>query len=125
MLFSFFPNVFTYSSPFLRVNAYSTGFSVSKLYIVPLGSYVSFVQQKVTGSAKFARARGSFVQVLKRRGSFVTARLPSGEIRRLSARCFSFFFPNHEFFLSLSTIKLVKFVIWVFVLMFVVVLKIL
>jgi large subunit ribosomal protein L2 len=85
----FFSDRFTYSSSFVKFNDYTPGFSVAKLYTIPLGSYVSQVQNNVVGSPKFARAKGSYVQILKRRGSFVTIRLPSGEIRRVNARCFA------------------------------------
>lgn len=51
---------------------------------------MSFLQLSRSGRPVFGRARGSKVQVLRRRGSYTTVRLPSGELRRLHAKLFSF-----------------------------------
>lgn len=88
-----FATFFNYSEerpPYLRCGAYAKGLALAKLYTVPFGAYVSQVQLASNGSPVVARARGSFVQLLKRRGSFVTLKLPSGEIRRVPAKYFSF-----------------------------------
>jgi len=51
---------------------------------------VNFVQHRPGGRPIFGRALGSKVQVLRRRGSYTTIKLPSGELRRLHAKLFSF-----------------------------------
>ncbi len=73
----------------LSFGNYGTGTSLARLYSVPFGSFVSHVQLSRASTATFGCAPGSFVQVLRRRGSFVTLKLPSGEIRRISAMHFA------------------------------------
>lgn len=54
---------------------------------IPLGTMVHNVELIPGKGAQLARAAGSAVQVLAREGGEVTLRLPSGEMRRVSARC--------------------------------------
>jgi large subunit ribosomal protein L2 len=85
--FGIIPNKFSEPTSFLRFGNHGAGVSFSKLYTVPLGTKISHLQLFTNTPAKVARAPGSFAQVLKRRGSFVTLKMPSGEIRRVGARC--------------------------------------
>jgi len=75
-----------YSISFGRFNS---GISAARLYTIPPGTFVNFVQQSHNGRPVFGRSRGSRVQVLRRRGSYSTVKLPSGELRRLHAKLFS------------------------------------
>jgi large subunit ribosomal protein L2 len=72
------------------LGTFRPGASTARLYTVPPGSFVTFVQLAHSGRPVFGRAPGSKVQVLRRRGSYTTVRLPSGELRRLHAKLFSF-----------------------------------
>jgi len=69
---------------------FSDGLSTARLYTIPPGNFVNFVQSSQNGRPKFGRAPGSKVQVLRRRGSYTTIKLPSGELRRVHAKLFSF-----------------------------------
>jgi large subunit ribosomal protein L2 len=71
-------------------NRFFPGLSTARLFTVPPGSFVNFVQKIAGGRPVFGRAPGSRVQVLRRRGSYTTIKLPSGELRRLHAKLFSF-----------------------------------
>lgn len=67
-----------------------SGTSTARLYTISPGTFVNFVQLRHNGRPVFGRAHGSKVQVLRRRGSYSTVKLPSGELRRLHAKLFSF-----------------------------------
>jgi large subunit ribosomal protein L2 len=89
--FSFLPDRFSDGAfpGYANFGIYSTGFSLAKLYTIPFGSFISHVQLSHKGGPKIGRSPGSSVQLLKRRGSFVTLKLPSGEIRRVPAKYFA------------------------------------
>jgi hypothetical protein len=69
------------------------------LHQVPPGSFVSSLQLYKNNHPVFARAPGSYVQVMRRRGSYTTVRLPSGELRRVHALRWSIFnqFPQFSY----------------------------
>lgn len=75
---------------YLNCGSYVKGLALAKLYTVPFGAHISQVQLASNSNPVVARAPGSKVQLLKRRGSFVTLKFPSGEIRRVPAKYFSF-----------------------------------
>jgi large subunit ribosomal protein L2 len=54
---------------------------------VPIGALVCNLEAVPHGGAKFSRAAGSSVQVLRRRGESVYVRMRSGEVRILNAFC--------------------------------------
>jgi large subunit ribosomal protein L2 len=86
----FFPfrlREFPYSITF---GSLSAPVATARLHTIPPGTFVTFVQAAHTGRPVFGRAPGSRVQVLRRRGSYTTIRLPSGELRRIHAKLFSF-----------------------------------
>lgn len=88
--FATLPDRFSTLPNSVRFGSYAKGTTLAKLYTVPLGSRLSYIQVSLNGSAKLCRAPGSFAQLLRRRGSFVTLRLPSGEVRRVHAKYFAF-----------------------------------
>ena len=75
--------------PNIRVFSYgsflSSGFSLTRMYTIPYGSRISYLQWSSNGRPVFARAPGCTAQLIKRRGSFVVVKLPSGEIRKFAA----------------------------------------
>jgi len=81
---------FSFKSSSFRANQYFEEFTVTGLYMIPIGSYIYNVQNYLGDKGPlFSRAPGSYTQLLKRRGSFATVRLASGEIRRINARCYA------------------------------------
>ncbi|RJR26384.1 50S ribosomal protein L2 [candidate division WWE3 bacterium] len=59
------------------------------LSVVPLGSQVHNVEINPGGGGKLARGAGGSVQVLAREGDFVNLKLPSGEVKKISGRCYA------------------------------------
>ncbi|MDR2849119.1 MAG: 50S ribosomal protein L2 [Verrucomicrobiota bacterium] len=57
------------------------------LSLIPLGLYVHNIELVPGQGGKIARSAGNSCQVMARDGDFVTLRLPSGEIRRILAKC--------------------------------------
>jgi large subunit ribosomal protein L2 len=89
---------------FVRFGRFSrVGFSSTPLFTFPRGSFVSHLQHWVGRTAVFARARGSHAQVLRRRGSYMLVRLPSGELRRIPARLFGYAAPKYADLKALHT----------------------
>jgi large subunit ribosomal protein L2 len=87
---SAFSSRFSFKSSSFKPNSYSEEFCVSKLYTIPMGTFVYNIQNHLgSNTPTFGRAPGSQAQLLKRRGSFATIKLPSGEIRRVNARCYA------------------------------------
>lgn len=84
--FTTLPNLVSGDPHYLRFGNYLAGISFAKLYTIPFGSRISHVPLSLGGFPKLGRSLGSTIQLLKRRGSFVTLKLPSGEIRRVSAK---------------------------------------
>ena len=54
---------------------------------IPLGTMVHNVELQIGRGGQLARAAGASAQVLAKVGDYVTLRLPSGEERRVHARC--------------------------------------
>lgn len=73
-----------------RPDPYAT-FGALPLFQVQPGSFTTFLQLHRNSQPVFARSPGSKVQVMRRRGSYTTIKLPSGELRRLHATRWSIF----------------------------------
>jgi large subunit ribosomal protein L2 len=58
------------------------------LYYFPIGLKFHGIEFYPFNGVKIARSTGSVVQLLRRRGSYVIIRMPSGEIRKISGLCF-------------------------------------
>lgn len=58
------------------------------LYYFPIGLKFHGIEFYPFSGIKIARSMGSVVQLLRRRGSSVIVRIPSGEIRKISGLCF-------------------------------------
>jgi large subunit ribosomal protein L2 len=54
---------------------------------IPTGTVIHAIEMRPGGGAKIARSAGSGVQLLAKEAGFATLRMPSGEIRRVSAEC--------------------------------------
>jgi large subunit ribosomal protein L2 len=54
---------------------------------IPTGTVVHAIEMRPGGGAKIARSAGSGVQLLAKEAGYATLRMPSGEIRRVSAEC--------------------------------------
>ena len=54
---------------------------------IPMGTFVHAIEMKPGKGAQMARAAGTYAQLTAREGDYVTLKLPSGEIRRILARC--------------------------------------
>jgi len=52
-----------------------------------MGTFVHAIEMKPGKGAQMARAAGTYAQLTAREGMYVTLKLPSGEIRRILARC--------------------------------------
>lgn len=59
------------------------------LSIVPDGSFVHCVEMRPGCGAQFARAAGSFAQVMGKEGNYVILKMPSGELRKVLKECFA------------------------------------
>jgi len=57
------------------------------LALIPLGLAVHNIELVPGQGGKMARSAGNSCQVMARDGDFVTLRLPSGEVRRILAKC--------------------------------------
>jgi large subunit ribosomal protein L2 len=57
------------------------------LQSIPVGTVVHAVELKPGAGAKMARSAGTGVQLLAKEGGMATLRMPSGEIRMVSAQC--------------------------------------
>ena len=103
--FTTLPNFVSADPHYLRFGSYLPGISLAKLYTIPFGSRISHVPLSLNGTPKMGRAHGSTIQLLKRRGSFVTLKLPSGEIRRVPAKYVGLAtsLPSKTFFTSTFT----------------------
>jgi large subunit ribosomal protein L2 len=89
---------------FVRFGRFSkAGFSSTPLFTFPRGTFVSHLQHVAGRFSVFARARGSHAQVLRRRGSYMLVRLPSGELRRMSAQLFGYAAPKYTDLRALHT----------------------
>jgi large subunit ribosomal protein L2 len=54
---------------------------------IPTGTVIHAIEMRPGGGAKIARSAGSGVQLLAKEAGYATLRMPSGEIRRVSAEC--------------------------------------
>src|SRR5699024_9647392 len=54
---------------------------------IPNGTTVHAVELRPGGGAKMARSAGASLQLLAKEGPYATLRMPSGEVRRVDARC--------------------------------------
>ncbi|MDD5448061.1 MAG: 50S ribosomal protein L2 [Actinomycetota bacterium] len=54
---------------------------------IPVGTMVHAVELKPGAGAKFARSAGLGAQIMAREGNYVHLKLPSGEVRKVLARC--------------------------------------
>src|SRR5260370_32387168 len=53
----------------------------------PAGTLIHAVELRPGGGAKLGRSAGSSIQLLGKEGAYASVRMPSGEIRRVDARC--------------------------------------
>lgn len=56
---------------------------------IPLGTEVHNIELRPGKGAQMARSAGSIVQIAAKEGDIVTLKMPSGEVRTVSARCFA------------------------------------
>jgi large subunit ribosomal protein L2 len=56
---------------------------------IPLGTMVHNVELKEGKGGQMARSAGAAAQLMAREGEFASLRLPSGEIRKVHARCYA------------------------------------
>jgi large subunit ribosomal protein L2 len=68
------------------VVAIKTG-NTLKVGNMPLGSVIHCIELQPQGGAKIARSAGTSVQLVAKDGGFVTLRLKSGEVRKVSVNC--------------------------------------
>ena len=54
---------------------------------IPNGTTIHAVELRPGGGAKLARSAGTSIQLLAKEGKLATLRMPSGEVRRVDARC--------------------------------------
>jgi len=59
------------------------------LRFVPVGAIVHAVEMVPGKGAQLARSAGTSIQIQGRDGSYVTVRMPSGELRRLHGECYA------------------------------------
>ena len=57
------------------------------LWSIPTGTVVHAIELRPGGGAKIARSAGAGVQLLAKEAGYAQLRMPSGEIRRVSAEC--------------------------------------
>ena len=57
------------------------------LHRVPMGTFVHAIEMKPGKGAQMARAAGTYAQLTAKEGEYVTLKLPSGEVRRVSGKC--------------------------------------
>jgi large subunit ribosomal protein L2 len=55
---------------------------------IPIGTYVYNVELKPKGGSKLARSAGNSIEVVALDGDMTNLKMPSGEIRKVSADCF-------------------------------------
>ena len=56
---------------------------------MPLGTSVHNIEMKPGKGGQLVRSAGSFAQVMAKEGEKVTLKMPSGEVRTVSARCYA------------------------------------
>lgn len=56
---------------------------------MPLGTNVHNIEMKPGKGGQLVRSAGSFAQVVAKEGEKVTLKMPSGEVRTISARCYA------------------------------------
>ncbi|CAH9017296.1 50S ribosomal protein L2 [Candidatus Nitrosacidococcus sp. I8] len=56
---------------------------------IPVGTFIHCVELKLGKGAQIARSAGSSCQIVAREGEYITLRLRSGEIRRVSSECYA------------------------------------
>lgn len=54
---------------------------------IPLGTFVHAIEMKPGKGAQLARSAGTYAQLTAKEDRYVTLKLPSGEVRRILARC--------------------------------------
>lgn len=59
------------------------------LRFIPIGSVVHAVELQPGKGAQLARSAGTSIQIQGRDGSYVTLRLPSGELRKVHGECYA------------------------------------
>ena len=59
------------------------------LRFIPVGAVVHAVEMVPGKGAQLARSAGTSIQIQGRDGSYVTVRMPSGELRRLHGECYA------------------------------------
>jgi large subunit ribosomal protein L2 len=59
------------------------------LQAIPLGTQVHNVELQSGGGGQLSRAAGSVAQIIAKEGKFATLRLPSGEVRFISQKCWA------------------------------------
>jgi large subunit ribosomal protein L2 len=56
---------------------------------VPVGTFVYAIELKVGGGAKIARSAGNYAQVVAQDAGYTHLKMPSTEVRKVSAECFA------------------------------------
>lgn len=56
---------------------------------IPVGEFVHNVELKPGKGGQLARSAGVSIQIMAKEGDFVTVRMPSGEIRKIHAKCYA------------------------------------
>src|SRR5690606_40082178 len=59
------------------------------LRFIPVGAVVHAVEMVPGKGAQLSRSAGTSIQIQGRDGSYVTVRMPSGELRRLHGECYA------------------------------------
>lgn len=59
------------------------------LQFIPLGTEIHNVELRPGAGGQLARAAGSVAQIVAKEGQYVTLRLPSGEVRLVSQKCWA------------------------------------
>lgn len=91
-----------YSIHFSRFNSKDVA---KPIFEYSIGQYIYDIELIPGSGPKICRSFGSFCQILRKRGTYSTLRLPSGEIRKVSVFCFakpwssSFAYKKQAFFL--------------------------
>lgn len=56
---------------------------------IPVGTFVHNVEIKPSKGGQLGRSAGNSLQLMAKEGDFATLKLPSGEVRKLPAKCFA------------------------------------
>jgi large subunit ribosomal protein L2 len=59
------------------------------LKAIPLGENIHNIELKIKGGAQLVRSAGNAAQLVAKEGEYATVKLPSGEMRKVSAECYA------------------------------------